>query len=148
MTVVSTLLGVAAPMFLPRWFVHWAAVILFLGYGVTMLYNSQFMSDKVSEEFEEVEHELDELANERSGKKSDDNNTIKDDDDITVSLAEKGKSSMKKATKVWRLFSFIWVKSVDSWLALGDEFGGVLFFNVSIFAYIIFLFIIIKSHRV
>merc|ERR1711990_540926 len=99
MTVVSTLLGVAAPMFLPRWFVHWAAVILFLGYGVTMLYNSQFMSDKVSEEFEEVEHELDELANERSGKKSDDNNTSKDDDDITVSLAEKGKSSMKKATK-------------------------------------------------
>ena len=47
MTVVSTLLGVAAPMFLPRWFVHWAAVILFLGYGATMLYNSQFMSDNV-----------------------------------------------------------------------------------------------------
>ena len=46
MTIVSTLLGVAAPMFLPRWFVHWAAVILFLGYGVTMLYNSQFMSDE------------------------------------------------------------------------------------------------------
>ena len=57
------------------------------------------MSDNVSEEFEEVEHELDELAHERSGKKSDDNNTSKDDDDITVSLAEKGKSSMKKATK-------------------------------------------------
>ena len=94
MTIVSTLLGVAAPMFLPRWFVHWAAVILFLGYGVTMLYNSQFMSDDVSEEFEEVEHELDELANQRSGKKSDDNNSSNDDDD----LAEKGKSLAKRAS--------------------------------------------------
>jgi putative Ca2+/H+ antiporter (TMEM165/GDT1 family) len=94
MTIVSTLLGVAAPMFLPRWFVHWAAVILFLGYGVTMLYNSQFMSDDVSEEFEEVEHELDELANQRSGKKSDDNNSSTDDDD----LAEKGKSLAKRAS--------------------------------------------------
>jgi len=94
MTIVSTLLGVAAPMFLPRWFVHWAAVILFLGYGVTMLYNSQFMSDDVSEEFEEVEHELDELTNRRSGKKSDDINSSTDDDD----LAEKGKSLAKRAS--------------------------------------------------
>jgi putative Ca2+/H+ antiporter (TMEM165/GDT1 family)/uncharacterized protein YoxC len=96
MTIVSTLLGVAAPMFLPRWFVHWAAVILFLGYGVTMLYNSQFMSDDVSEEFEEVEHELDEIANRRSGKKSDDNNASKDDDD----LVEKG-GKLSPGKKKW-----------------------------------------------
>jgi len=108
MTIVSTLLGVAAPMFLPRWFVHWAAVILFLGYGVTMLYNSQFMSDDVSEEFEEVEHELDEIANRRSGKKSDDNNASKDDDD----LVEKGgklspgkkKGTTKNEKQWWEFF--------------------------------------------
>ncbi|CAL6409490.1 unnamed protein product [Bathycoccus prasinos] len=108
MTIVSTLLGVAAPMFLPRWFVHWAAVILFLGYGVTMLYNSQFMSDDVSEEFEEVEHELDEIANRRSGKKSDDNNASKDDDDV----AEKGgklspgkkKGTSKNEKQWWEFF--------------------------------------------
>ena len=108
MTIVSTLLGVAAPMLLPRWFVHWAAVILFLGYGVTMLYNSQFMSDDVSEEFEEVEHELDEIANRRSGKKSDDNNASKDDDDV----AEKGgklspgkkKGTSKNEKQWWEFF--------------------------------------------
>ena len=107
MTIVSTLLGVAAPMLLPRWFVHWAAVILFLGYGVTMLYNSQFMSDDVSEEFEEVEHELDEIANRRSGKKSDDNNASKDDD-----VAEKGgklspgkkKGTSKNEKQWWEFF--------------------------------------------
>ena len=40
------------------------------------------MSDDALEEFEEVEHELDEIANRRSGKKSDDNNASKDDDDL------------------------------------------------------------------
>jgi putative Ca2+/H+ antiporter (TMEM165/GDT1 family)/methyl-accepting chemotaxis protein len=107
MTIVSTLLGVAAPMFLPRWFVHWAAVILFLGYGVSMLYNSQFLSDEVSEEFEEVEHELDELAHKTSQKKSDDNNISLDDDDDDNEKMEKGKAStirIKMEKKWWEFF--------------------------------------------
>jgi len=62
MTVVSTIMGVAAPLFLPRWLVHWGAVVLFIFYGITMLYKAQFMSDKVSEELEEVEEELEEMS--------------------------------------------------------------------------------------
>ena len=62
MTVISTVMGVAAPLFLPRWLVHWGAVVLFIFYGVTMLYNAQFMSDQVSEELEEVEEELEEMS--------------------------------------------------------------------------------------
>jgi putative Ca2+/H+ antiporter (TMEM165/GDT1 family) len=48
-------MGVAAPLFLPRWLVHWGAVVLFIFYGITMLWKAQFMSDQVSEELEEVE---------------------------------------------------------------------------------------------
>ena len=70
MTVVSTIMGVAAPMFLPRWLVHWGAVVLFLFYGVTMLYNAQFMSDQVSEELEEVEEELEEMGEKAKAKKA------------------------------------------------------------------------------
>lgn len=69
MTVVSTIMGVAAPMFLPRWLVHWGAVVLFIFYGVTMLYNAQFMSDQVSEELEEVEEELEEMSEKSKAKK-------------------------------------------------------------------------------
>ena len=72
MTVVSTVMGVAAPMFLPKWIVHWGAVVLFLFYGVTMLYNAQFMSDQVSEELEEVEEELEEMGEKSKGKKDED----------------------------------------------------------------------------
>ena len=72
MTVVSTVMGVAAPMFLPRWVVHWGAVVLFLFYGVTMLYNAQFMSDQVSEELEEVEEELEEMGEKVKAKKAED----------------------------------------------------------------------------
>jgi len=110
MTIVSTLLGIAAPMFLPRWFIHWAAVTLFLGYGVSMLHNSQFLSDKVSEEFEEVEHELDEIARKTSQKKSDDNNISLDDDENDNERIEKGKAnitrklSIKMEKKWWEFF--------------------------------------------
>jgi putative Ca2+/H+ antiporter (TMEM165/GDT1 family) len=71
MTVISTIMGVAAPMFLPRWLVHWGAVVLFIFYGITMLYGAQFMSDQVSEELEEVEEELAEMSEKSKDKNKD-----------------------------------------------------------------------------
>jgi len=59
MTVVSTVLGVAAPMLLPRWFTHYAAFGLFGFFGCQLLHKSYYMKHGVSEELEEVEEELD-----------------------------------------------------------------------------------------
>jgi len=58
MTVVSTVLGVAAPMLLPRTFTHYAAFVLFAFFGVQLLHKAYHMEHGVSEELEEVEEEL------------------------------------------------------------------------------------------
>ena len=61
MTVLSTALGVAAPLLLPRSLTHWAGACLFLFYGVTMLLKAYRMpagGEGPSEELEEVEDEL------------------------------------------------------------------------------------------
>lgn len=62
MTVVSTLMGVAAPMLLPRWFTHIAAFVLFAFFGCQLLYKAYGMEHGVSEELEEVEEELEAAA--------------------------------------------------------------------------------------
>eukprot|EP00239_Pterosperma_sp_CCMP1384_P007287 CAMPEP_0197852168 /NCGR_PEP_ID=MMETSP1438-20131217/19815_1 /TAXON_ID=1461541 /ORGANISM="Pterosperma sp., Strain CCMP1384" /LENGTH=319 /DNA_ID=CAMNT_0043466059 /DNA_START=145 /DNA_END=1104 /DNA_ORIENTATION=- len=58
MTVVSTVLGVAAPLLLPRAVTHYVATILFTFFGCNMLYKAYGMEDGVSDELEEVEEEL------------------------------------------------------------------------------------------
>jgi putative Ca2+/H+ antiporter (TMEM165/GDT1 family) len=61
MTVLSTALGVAAPMLLPRSFTHYAGAGLFLFFGVQMLAKAartDAHADGASEELEEVEGEL------------------------------------------------------------------------------------------
>lgn len=61
MTVLSTALGVAAPLLLPRSLTHWAGACLFLFYGVTMLlkaYRMPAAGEGPSEELGEVEDEL------------------------------------------------------------------------------------------
>jgi putative Ca2+/H+ antiporter (TMEM165/GDT1 family) len=61
MTVLSTALGVAAPMLLPRSFTHYAGAGLFLFFGVQMLAKAARTdagAGGASEELEEVEGEL------------------------------------------------------------------------------------------
>jgi putative Ca2+/H+ antiporter (TMEM165/GDT1 family) len=54
MTVVSTVMGVAAPLLLPRWFTHYAAFVLFSFFGCQLLHKAYGMQHGVSEELEEV----------------------------------------------------------------------------------------------
>ncbi len=61
MTVLSTALGVAAPLLLPRSLTHWVGAVIFLFYGVTMLHKAYRMpaaGEGPPEELEEVEDEL------------------------------------------------------------------------------------------
>ena len=57
MTVLSALLGWAAPNLIPRAYTHYAATALFLFFGGRMLYDVAFGEEKESE-LEEVEAEL------------------------------------------------------------------------------------------
>ncbi|CAD7932636.1 unnamed protein product [Amoebophrya sp. A120] len=63
MTILSAILGHAVPHLLPKVLTHWASVVLLLYFGVKMLLDARQMylsgeGKEVSEELEEVEHEL------------------------------------------------------------------------------------------
>ena len=59
MTILSTAMGLVLPTFVPRKYTHWLGGILFLYFGVKLLYDSRTMdAGKASEELEEVEEEL------------------------------------------------------------------------------------------
>jgi len=63
MTVLSTLIGHAVPHLLPKVLTHWASVVLFLYFGMRMLFDAREMYAKgegtgASDELEEVEEEL------------------------------------------------------------------------------------------
>jgi len=58
MTVLSTIVGHVAPMLLPPALTHYAAVCLFMVFGVRMLRESREAGDAASDELEEVEAEL------------------------------------------------------------------------------------------
>lgn len=58
MTVLSTLMGLILPSFLPKSYTHIIAGVLFFYFGVKLIYDSRSMEDKVSDELEEVEEEL------------------------------------------------------------------------------------------
>jgi len=66
MTVVSTVLGVAAPLLLPRSFTHYAAFALFGFFGLQLIHKAYHMEHGVSEELEEVEEELEAATDEAS----------------------------------------------------------------------------------
>ena len=66
MTILSTCMGLILPNVLPKQYTHLLGGVLFLYFGVKLIFESRGMEkDKVSEELEEVEEEL--LA----GKKTD-----------------------------------------------------------------------------
>lgn len=58
MTILSTMMGLILPSILPRQYTHIIGGILFLYFGIKLIYDSRSMSDRVSDELEEVEEEL------------------------------------------------------------------------------------------
>jgi putative Ca2+/H+ antiporter (TMEM165/GDT1 family) len=58
MTILSTMMGLVLPSILPKQYTHIIGGILFLYFGIKLIYDSRSMSDKVSDELEEVEEEL------------------------------------------------------------------------------------------
>lgn len=60
MTAISCALGVAAPLLMPRSLTHWAGAVLFVGFGLQLLWKAYQMppSEGTAEELEEVEGEL------------------------------------------------------------------------------------------
>lgn len=52
------MMGLILPSLLPRQYTHIIGGILFLYFGIKLIYDSRSMSDKVSDELEEVEEEL------------------------------------------------------------------------------------------
>mmetsp|Transcript_14756 Transcript_14756/g.43313 ORF Transcript_14756/g.43313 Transcript_14756/m.43313 type:complete len:233 (+) Transcript_14756:60-758(+) len=67
MTVLAVALGNIAPLLLPKRYTHYAAAILFVGFGLNLLRDAWKMSgNAASEELEEVEAELGGAADEES----------------------------------------------------------------------------------
>lgn len=52
------MMGLILPSLIPRSYTHIIGGILFLYFGIKLIYDSRSMSDRVSEELEEVEEEL------------------------------------------------------------------------------------------
>ena len=52
------MMGLILPSFLPKQYTHIIGGILFLYFGIKLIYDSRSMEDKVSDELEEVEEEL------------------------------------------------------------------------------------------
>ena len=54
----STMMGLILPSIMPKQYTHIIGGLLFLYFGIKLIYESRSMSDKVSDELEEVEEEL------------------------------------------------------------------------------------------
>mmetsp|Transcript_32902 Transcript_32902/g.48247 ORF Transcript_32902/g.48247 Transcript_32902/m.48247 type:complete len:338 (+) Transcript_32902:107-1120(+) len=75
MTILSSMMGLILPSLLPRQYTHIIGGVLFLYFGVKLIFDSRSMTHKVSEELEEVEEEL-RLG---SNKKEDEDSTSNSD---------------------------------------------------------------------
>lgn len=71
MTVLSAAIGLTLPTLLPPNITHYCAVVLFLYFGVKLLYDAYHMSDQVEEndELREVEDELEKLESDSAADK-------------------------------------------------------------------------------
>ncbi|KAL5726285.1 hypothetical protein ACHQM5_009340 [Ranunculus cassubicifolius] len=78
MTILSALLGWAAPNLISRYWTHHIATLLFFGFGVWTLYEG-FTGEEGDDELAEVEAELDADSKKKAGK---DSNDSKGDDDL------------------------------------------------------------------
>jgi putative Ca2+/H+ antiporter (TMEM165/GDT1 family) len=92
---ISTMMGLILPSFLPRQYTHIIGGLLFLYFGIKLIYDSKSMSDKVSGELEEVEEEL------GNNSKKNDNDRH---DDIESSSKEKQDTSSAVPSKIKNIF--------------------------------------------
>lgn len=99
MTTLSTMMGLILPSLIPRSYTHIIGGILFLYFGIKLIYDSRSMSDRVSEELEEVEEEL-----LKTNKKSEAESA---DDEENGSAVSKEKSSNSKSESSIFFQSFI-----------------------------------------
>jgi len=70
MHVLSSLMGIALPAFLPRKYTHYASAFLFLYFGLRLLKEGSEKGEGPSEELQEVEEELIEKKGEREERDS------------------------------------------------------------------------------
>ena len=91
----STMMGLILPSILPRQYTHVIGGLLFLYFGVKLIYDSKGMEDKVSDELEEVEEEL---LESQARKKTDVENG---DSDMVLPSSE---SSHANAKIIWQSF--------------------------------------------
>jgi len=96
MTILSTMMGLILPSFLPKQYTHILGGILFLYFGIKLIYDSRSMEDKVSDELEEVEEELLLTTN----KKKEENGTSHNDDDDASSDIELQQSQDEKGSSL------------------------------------------------
>jgi Predicted membrane protein len=97
-TCPSTMMGLILPSLLPRQYTHIIGGILFLYFGIKLIYDSRSMSDKVSDELEEVEEELgcNTKKNDLSCQDDDDDDNHDRDDDEEDGGREKEKAFASK----------------------------------------------------
>lgn len=93
------MMGLILPSLIPRSYTHIIGGILFLYFGIKLIYDSRSMSDRVSEELEEVEEEL-----LKTNKKSEAESA---DDEENGSAVSKEKSSNSKSESSIFFQSFI-----------------------------------------
>lgn len=90
MTILSSMMGLVLPSFLPRKYTHIIGGLLFFYFGVKLLMESRNMSEgKCSDELEEVEEEL----LQQSSKKED----FEVEDSLEVGLAQKKSNTPSKS---------------------------------------------------
>lgn len=94
MTILSTMMGLILPNILPRQYTHIIGGVLFLYFGIKLIYDSRSMTDKVSDELEEVEEEL---LHTTTNKKNDQND---DAEQNTNANLEQESSSSPPTTSV------------------------------------------------
>jgi putative Ca2+/H+ antiporter (TMEM165/GDT1 family) len=70
MTILSSLIGFALPNLLPKQYTHYAAAVLFLYFGLKLVYDAcQMEAGEVSEELQEVEEDLSKSDHEQKRRK-------------------------------------------------------------------------------
>lgn len=91
MTILSSCMGLVLPQFLPRQYTHIFGGLLFLYFGIKLIYDSRQMeANRVSEELEEVEEEL--AQNKKTDKEEED-----DDIEDGATTSESKQTPMKSA---------------------------------------------------
>eukprot|EP00555_Chaetoceros_dichaeta_P006257 CAMPEP_0198255184 /NCGR_PEP_ID=MMETSP1447-20131203/5365_1 /TAXON_ID=420782 /ORGANISM="Chaetoceros dichaeta, Strain CCMP1751" /LENGTH=425 /DNA_ID=CAMNT_0043941499 /DNA_START=90 /DNA_END=1364 /DNA_ORIENTATION=+ len=98
MTVLSTLMGLILPSFLPKSYTHIIAGVLFFYFGIKLMNDSRSMENKVSDELGEVEDELLMSRKKEDNEEHHHSQHLEDDDDHTsMSISPSVSSSILQA---------------------------------------------------